>query len=217
MPTQHVVQQGECLSSIAKRYGLADYRTIYDDPANADFKQLRPNPNLIYPGDVLVIPITRPPSFTLATGKEHKFVVKRPAAQLSLQIEVAAQHHYRLVVGDRTFTGQTDGQSPIVHPIPPDAGSGRIELWPASSGNQQAEQGLFGWDLQLGALDPIEELSGVQSRLANLGYYNGPVDGEPGDDLQLAVARFQGDQGLPITGDVDDDTRAALRTRHDGD
>ena len=44
MPTQHVVARGECLTSIADHYGFPDYRVIYDDPANADFKQRRPNP-----------------------------------------------------------------------------------------------------------------------------------------------------------------------------
>jgi len=216
MPTQHVVTQGECLSSIAKSYGFPDFRTIYDDPANADFKKLRPNPNLIYPGDVLVIPDVNAPTFTLATGKVHGFVVKRPKASLSLQAEVMTSHFYRLVVGDRTFSGRTDGSAPIEHPIPPDAATGRIELWPATSGNEKAQAGLFGWDLQLGALDPVDELSGVQSRLANLGYYNGPVDGAQNDDLSLAVARFQGDEKLAVSGDIDDDTRDALRQRHDG-
>ena len=82
--------------------------------------------------------------------------------------------------------------------------------------NEKAQAGLFGWDLQLGALDPVDELSGVQSRLANLGYYNGPVDGAQNDDLSLAVARFQGDEKLAVSGDIDDDTRDALRQRHDG-
>jgi len=216
MPTEHVVQQGECLSSIAQSYGFPDFRTIYDDPANADFKKRRPNPNLIYPGDVLVIPGPSAPTFTLATGQSHPFVVKRPKATLCLQAEIMTSHHYRLVVGDKTFTGQTDGSAPIEHPIPPDAATGRIELWPATQGNEKAQAGLLGWDLQLGALDPIDELSGVQARLANLGYYNGPVDGEENDDLPLAVARFQADEGLTASGDLDDDTRDALRQRHDG-
>ncbi len=216
MPVQYVVRQGDCLSSIASRYGFADFHTIYDDPANADFKKLRPDPNLIYPGDVLVIPDTTPPAFTVATGKAYSFMVKAPSARLSLQAEVQGAHHYRLVVGAKTYTGQTDGSAPIEHHIAADAATGRIELWPATSGNGNAEQGLFGWDLQLGALDPIEELSGVQSRLANLGYYNGPVDGQENDDLALAAARFQDDEGLSATGEIDDDTRAALRSRHDG-
>lgn len=53
---EHVVRQGECLSAIAKRYGFASYRIIYDHPDNAELRRARPNPNLLFPGDVIVIP-----------------------------------------------------------------------------------------------------------------------------------------------------------------
>jgi hypothetical protein len=38
----HTVQEGECLSSIAKRVGLADYRSIWDRPENTKLGALRP-------------------------------------------------------------------------------------------------------------------------------------------------------------------------------
>jgi len=61
------------------------------------------------------------------------------------------------------------------------------------------------------------DVQGTIVRLGtNLGYYNGPVDGAQNDDLSLAVARFQGDEKLAVSGDIDDDTRDALRQRHDG-
>lgn len=40
----------------------------------------------------------------------------------------------------------------------------------------------------------------VQARLAQLGYYPGPIDGKYGPDLQEAVWAFKSVQGLPITG-----------------
>jgi peptidoglycan hydrolase-like protein with peptidoglycan-binding domain len=40
----------------------------------------------------------------------------------------------------------------------------------------------------------------VQARLAQLGYYPGPIDGEYGPDLQQAVWAFKEVQGLPVTG-----------------
>jgi N-acetylmuramoyl-L-alanine amidase len=52
----YTVVQGDCLSSIALQFGYADWRNIYNDAANAAFRQLRPNPNLIYPGDEIFIP-----------------------------------------------------------------------------------------------------------------------------------------------------------------
>lgn len=55
MPT-YTVKAGDSLSKIAKAHGISDWRTIYNDPANSGFRSLRPNPNLIQPGDTLTIP-----------------------------------------------------------------------------------------------------------------------------------------------------------------
>ena len=53
----HTVAQGECLSTIAASYGFRDYRTVYNDPANAEFREKRPNPNVIWgSADVLWLP-----------------------------------------------------------------------------------------------------------------------------------------------------------------
>jgi hypothetical protein len=56
MSTTYTVVPGDSLSRIAQRFGLRSWRQIYDDPANAGFRRRRPDPNLIMPGDVLVIP-----------------------------------------------------------------------------------------------------------------------------------------------------------------
>jgi Putative peptidoglycan binding domain len=217
MPTQHVVTKGECLSSIAADYGYPDYRIIYDDPANAELKTKRPNPNVLCPGDVLVIPDRAQTSFPCATGQTQQFVVQLPEVVTRIEVGVAEAHFYELTVGDQIFKGKTDGQSPIEHPISPLAESGQIELWPATAGNDTEKDGAFSWDLQFGHLDPIEEISGVQGRLANLGYYAGPIDGETGPELELAIGQFESDAGLDVTGDVKNgDMQKKLQASHDG-
>ena len=40
----------------------------------------------------------------------------------------------------------------------------------------------------------------VQQKLAQRGYYAGPADGNFGADTSLAVAGFQSDAGMPLTG-----------------
>jgi len=40
----------------------------------------------------------------------------------------------------------------------------------------------------------------LQSRLFDLGYYDGPVDGRISELTVAALARFQHDHGLPATG-----------------
>lgn len=62
MSTPYTVQRGDTLTKIANRHGFRNWRAIYDHPDNAGFKRLRPNPNLIYPGDVIQIPATSTPT-----------------------------------------------------------------------------------------------------------------------------------------------------------
>ena len=56
MPKNYEVQPGDTLSKIASKHGFSDYREIYDHPSNALFRAKRPNPNLIFAGDIIVIP-----------------------------------------------------------------------------------------------------------------------------------------------------------------
>jgi len=52
-------------------------------------------------------------------------------------------------------------------------------------------------------------VSAVQSKLASLGYYHGAIDGILGDESEAALARYQQDQDLSVTGTV---TGATLRS-----
>ncbi|RBP39787.1 putative peptidoglycan binding protein [Roseimicrobium gellanilyticum] len=49
----------------------------------------------------------------------------------------------------------------------------------------------------------------VQRALARRGYYNGPIDGSLGPGSRNAIARYQRDRGLPVTGTV---TSSLLRS-----
>jgi hypothetical protein len=59
-------------------------------------------------------------------------------------------------------------------------------------------------------------VSAVQSKLASLGYYNGVIDGVLGDESQAALARYQQDQDLSVTGTVTADTLRALGLSYSG-
>lgn len=52
----YTVRNGDTLSGIARKYGLPSWRVLYHHPSNKSFRQKRPNPNLIFPGDRINIP-----------------------------------------------------------------------------------------------------------------------------------------------------------------
>jgi peptidoglycan hydrolase-like protein with peptidoglycan-binding domain len=73
----------------------------------------------------------------------------------------------------------------------------------------------FEFPLKLRHLDPANTVTGIQQRLANLGYDPGPIDGILGPETRAALANFQLDYGLPRTGQPDEDTIKALRSVHE--
>ena len=55
-----------------------------------------------------------------------------------------------------------------------------------------------------------EALRRVQQSLRDQGFYYGPVDGSAGDETTQAVRRYQIRNGLPVTGQLDDQTRKTI-------
>jgi LysM repeat protein len=217
--TDYTVQPGDCLSSIAAAHGFADWRTLYDNDSNADFRKLRPDPNVINPGDVLKIPDVDPVAHQVQTGKAYTFVVKRPRTVLRLALEVNEATNYELTCGDQTFSGSVSDASPFEHPIPVGATEAQLSIWPASAASpagKDAPGARTTWSLQVGHLNPIEEPSGVLGRLMNLGYYDGDLNQADEAARTGAVRRFQLASKLDATGQLDDSTRSALLKRHDG-
>lgn len=54
--SKYEVKSGDTLTRIAKQHNYASWQEIYYDPENVSFRAKRPNPDKIYPGDVLVLP-----------------------------------------------------------------------------------------------------------------------------------------------------------------
>jgi N-acetylmuramoyl-L-alanine amidase len=209
--TKHRVEQGECLSSIARQYGFSDYRGIYDHPDNASFKQKRPNPNLIYPGDEFWIPEKELRHEDAVTEKRHRFQVESRKTMLRMRLKdeqdkPIAHAKYILEVEQLEFTGSTDANGELSHKTAPDAKDGRLRVFLKHNGVEE----VFTWRLGIGQLDPVTEISGVQARLSNLGFEAGPVDGQNGPLTRAAVRQFQAHYKLQVDGIVGPETRGKL-------
>jgi peptidoglycan hydrolase-like protein with peptidoglycan-binding domain len=50
----------------------------------------------------------------------------------------------------------------------------------------------------------------AQAELANMGYYNGDVDGVPGPQTRQAIADYQADNNLPVDGRLNPPTQVSL-------
>lgn len=203
---EHTVVQGEHLSRIAARHGFA-LATLWDHPDNAALRRLRGNPDVLLPGDVVVIPDRELKAVASPSGAHLRFVLKRAPLMLKLafvdlQGKPIAAARVQLRLGGAVDL-VTDGDGRIEHAI--DARDERGEVVLA--------QGVA--ELRVGHLDPIDEDAGVRARLSNLGYLIGPVeDADDGEELRLALQEFQADHELPFTGELDDATRAKLADVH---
>ena len=192
MPTEHTVRQGECLSSIARAYGFDDWRVIYDDAANASFKQSHPNPNVIYPGDVLTIPDLDPGDESGATEQKHRFDLKIDETVLRIIVRDMADRPfggkpYKLTLpAQPPLTGSSGGDGLIEVAMAPSVSTGRLEVFIHGQDEPPAI-----WDLLIGHLDPVRQKSGQQARLNNLGFESGKVDNIDGPITRGAVKRFQ--------------------------
>ncbi len=213
MPVYHEVQQGECLVSIAKRYGFARYETIYEHPENAELKKKRPNPNIIYPGDQIYIPDVVLKEVTLPTGQRHQFQRKRLTRTLRIALEdqngkCLAGAKYELTFGTRVVKGATDADGMLEQEVFVGEERGKLSV------------NGYSWNLLVAHLNPLDAntedggITGTQGRLLNLGYYVGPIDGELSPTTKAALRQFQSEAGLRVTGDLDGPTRAKLRDKH---
>ena len=214
MPINYTVVQGDHLSRIAKKFGFSDYRTIWNQPQNADLQKLRQNPSVLYPGDIVFIPDRTLREESKPTDQRHLFVVHRPNLKLRLIVEdqyeaPVANADCILAVGSDSGTTTTDGDGKIEKLIPSDTTGGSLTIMDPQTPFESIQI-----PLNVGYLDPVEEFSGQWGRLANLGYITGDITDQRPDDFRSAVEEFQCDQNLAVDGDCGPATQAKLKQVH---
>jgi N-acetylmuramoyl-L-alanine amidase len=215
MPIEHTVQLGDCLSSIARQYDFVDWKTIYNDDGNAALRGTRLNPNVLLPGDPVVVPDKGTKQAACQTDKRHTFTLLRKDTHLRIVLRdndgrPLAGKKYNLAVGDSMFDASLGADGMVDQVIPADAVTGTLTVWSDDVDPDNSDV----WTLNLGCLAPVEKLSGVQSRLNNLGFDCGAVDDINGPRTKAAVMAFQKSKGLEIDGIPGTQTQAALRQAH---
>jgi hypothetical protein len=214
MAGNYTVQQGDFMSSIAKAFGFPDYRSIWFHPANAQLKQLRQNPNVLFPGDVVFVPDRAPRIEPRPTDQLHKFVKHAPPLKLRLTLEDQYEKPIAAAPCILTIEGNsqqltTDAKGALEQEIPPDAHNASLVINDPQTPYQSVQFAIL-----IGSLDPVEEPSGQAGRLTNLGYYFEDVQNIDAAAFSSAVEEFQCDHSLTVDGVCGPNTQAKLKQVH---
>jgi hypothetical protein len=209
MTKRHVVQPGECLSSIAYEHGFFS-ETLWKAGDNAGLKRVRAEPNLLVPGDVVTIPARREKSGTGPTDTRTQFRRRGVPARLHLTFveegEPCADTPYVVVVDGQRHEGVTDGAGNVSVTISPAARHAQLVLG-------EGDDAIV-YEFKLGHLRPGDDDAGVRARLENLGHSCGGETAPLGPRTAAALRSFQGEQGLDPSGELDAPTRARLLEKH---
>jgi peptidoglycan hydrolase-like protein with peptidoglycan-binding domain len=141
----------------------------------------------------------------LNVGGENRFSAVVPEIDTHLRFGDArgpfASEAYVVEGLDEPVKGTTDGDGKLTITAPVTVKVAKIRF---------EKRGLT-FSALLGEMDPVTEASGVQLRLALLGYLKGPASGELDDATVEALKAFQKAKELPQNGAMDPPTLDALQ------
>ncbi len=207
MTKDHVVTPGEYLALLALRFGFRDYRSIWNDPANAELKKKRTNPHSLAPGDIVRIPVLEAPAFAKATDQNHLITVAGGPILLRFRFDDQSRKPFADRSGKLTIGGRTGKGTPVVQSFPGTTTGGAGELNRSITGEpvdgEFAITPLAGdpstaatFRFLVGQLEPVDTPRGMRARLTNLGYFAGASDADA-DQLEWATEEFQCDEKIP--------------------
>jgi hypothetical protein len=210
---RHVIKQGEYLAELAYRHRF-DEADVWDDPANAELKEKRPNPQILAPGDVLHVPEKKRQPVALTVGGNNSYRAEVPMGVVILGFVKEGQPWAGepFEIESLGVKGETDAEGRLMISAPVTTREVLV-LFP-----RRCEY----YAVRIGDLDPISEPSGVRQRLGHLGHHGwllaglgeAPGEHDPAWDA-LMIAAFQRAEGLlPASGEMDDPTRDRLLARH---
>ena len=212
MAGNYTVKQGDHVPGLARRFGFSDFEEIWNHANNAELKAKRENPNVLFPGDSLYIPDREQGLYPRPTEQRHKFKVKGKTLKLCLILkdqyeEPIANAPCILQVDSESHQLTSDADGKLELEIPPTAGDSQLVI----QDTDQTPYGGLTIPIRIGYLDPVDEVTGQQGRLRNLGYFTGDIDGNASPAFEMAVEEFQCEQKLTVDGICGPQTQAKLK------
>jgi peptidoglycan hydrolase-like protein with peptidoglycan-binding domain len=214
--TTYKVKQGDTIVRIADAHDFRSWEAIWNDEKNAALRAKRPSPHVLAPDDELYIPDKKVREFTCDTDRRHTFRLRAMPQFIQVKLrdedgKPIAGRVYELKYDGKTIRNATDAEGTLSEYVPHHVTSVEATLWMRDDDEAQK----MTWTLQLGHLDPVDTVTGVKKRLANLGYEHGALDDELDEVTVRGLQAFQRDAGLTVTGKIDDATRGRLQSDHD--
>jgi hypothetical protein len=167
------------------------------------------------PGDVLYLPVKPKEGLAFSAGTSNRYRAQIPTVKVSLIFKdderVLADEPYEVHglgtdgSAGQTETRKTDADGKIELELPVTTREVSI-VFPTQN---------VAYEVRVGDMDPVAELSGIQKRLENLGYL--PRDRESASEgayMQSAIGEFQKRHGLSPTGALDEATSNLLKDEH---
>lgn len=212
----HIVRQGEYLVKLAWQHGF-DLDDVWNHPKNAALKAKRnDNHHILEPGDVLYIPMRKKEGLPPENEALNNYTATVPKVEirlvfLNLDKPRANEQYVVMGLGDR-LEGTTGGDGEIKLEVPVHVRELEVIF----------RQDYVAYSVRVGDMDPIETFSGARKRLKHLGHYdrwfgddwNDVTEDEIAERDSQAIIAFQSAQRLKLTGQMDEETKAALSKEH---
>jgi N-acetylmuramoyl-L-alanine amidase len=195
------------MHTIAAQYGMP-WEKIWNAPDNAELKQQRLHPNILLPGDKVVVPELEKSHTPTETQKKHIFKLGRPKLCIRLKLlsegKALKKIKYQLDIDGNQRLGKTNDDGMLTEFIDPTAVEGILTV--SNDPNRHV--------LHFGYLDPLDTTSGLQGRLNNLGFDCGSVDGDWGANTRGGMQAFQSKNSLSETTKVNGETLDFAHKQH---
>jgi N-acetylmuramoyl-L-alanine amidase len=218
----HAVKQGDCLSSIALKYGFPDWELVWNHDKNADLRKKRKSPHVLRPGDKVAIPGLDIFQISRSTDATHQVEI---GTEPKVALDVVLEEFATEPLANRACVLRYDGAKgpEVIDGLNVDD-KGRLQVdLPAYVRTVEIE--VEGLDeilvLNLGGLDPHSDhddasalvISGIEQRLHALAYAGTPR-GVLDDALRSVLAAYQrrelGRSEAEATGEPDEETCSEL-------